>query len=241
MKKIVSFALWLLLAVSACASANQDQDEPTIPSTKIPYQRDVPLSVRSKMPRGGLTRFFGYVNVERTTLALHLYERTQKNESAPKGILLQKCVLNVFIERKVGNRRKFSLINSVSLNSIHYDSADFYHIDGFSTIGMNLLWLDPKQRKTPVIMMDAYLPSGYYQGTNLLVVFLKGLSHKPVVQGFGYGTSNASDGGVWRSFFNHTDERGFLMVKTTHVVNPDAGDGVVWLRWNGKGFASTNR
>src|SRR5688500_15887090 len=98
--RIVLITLFLTMSFPLTLRAQRQVD---VTENKVPYRKQVPSAVRSKMPRGGQTRFFGVSKLEPKgeLVAFHLYEVKGKNKDAPRTdnelpFSLPNCTLDVF-------------------------------------------------------------------------------------------------------------------------------------------------
>ncbi len=222
-----------------------------------------PAAVLKSIPSGGKSRFYGAVKLkfEGDEVFAHVYD-TKKTDSsrnrASYGVQdyapnerafqvlplrvtddptiyygVQRCALDLFARRKNGNLQH---VNSIQCNYVRFVNT---HFKSSETVGVTTTWLDPKQKKIPIINID-FRDEGVAGpiGTNMLVIFPKGLDAKAVAEGFGYGADNASTRNGWGWRFKGTDAKGYLTVESEHTESraESIKSKTTQLRWSGSYF-----
>ncbi|MDQ3815251.1 MAG: hypothetical protein M3347_15120 [Armatimonadota bacterium] len=238
-----------------------------ISTVKVRYSRLLPVAIRKQMPRGGKSRFFGISQLKfnRQNILLHVYDTKKTDFSsnrasygvkdyapserefqagplkvsvAGSGYGVQQVGLDLFV-RNIKADGKFQKINSVRFNYVRFVNAAY---PSHETVGVDVIWLDPKTKRIPIFKIDLRDPNGVLGavGVNMLVVFPNGLRGKAVVEGFGYGADNSTYSNVWYSQFNTLDSRGLLQVNSVHSKASIGKSIKTVLEWNGKYFMPTH-
>lgn len=215
------------------------------------------------MPRGGKSRFFGIsqLKLNGQNVLLHLYD-TKKTDFSPNrasygvknyapserefqaGPLkvsyygVQQVGLDLFIG-KGRVKSKFQKINSIRFNYVRFVNTAY---PSHETVGVDVIWLDPKTKRIPILKVDLRDPKGVLGavGVHMLSVFPNGLSDRAVVEGFGYGADNSTSSNVWGSQFDTLDSCGLLQVNSIHAEAAIGKATKTVLEWNGKYFMPTH-
>ena len=228
----------LLLALSVFATG--DAKASPVPSFEIkPLAANHVLSpeVRAAMPTGSHTRFAGVCQIPslQTRLLLHFYEvpfSAREMAMRVEGYANSNLRLDVFQRTAAKTSPHWEKINSVCIKANELDNGL-----SFDRIGFNWQWLDPAQRKMPILNLDLHDGNGFYgeTGYNILLVFPQGLRAPAVkdVSFYGWKQVNQYFGGT---NLNVLDERGLAMERSKSVEEGTELLGVSEARWNGHGF-----
>lgn len=232
---VISLLVHPVAAQQACTN---------VPGQRILYVRVVPTVVRNQMPAGAKSCFFGAFKLTATgpVLSVHLYNKNAKEELVPsyrRG--KYHFTVDIFQIGQASNIRekhyrfpkRYRFLNSFDLS---YQGTNWAP----TRFSAQLLWLDPKQRKQPIIKFDCFSKGIYGPlGDNVLAIFPHGLTQEPTVQSFIFGLWRASDTSGAKNSFEGVDEKGLLQISqqfylpTSEVPTPPP---IVW-KWNGKMFA----
>jgi len=138
-----------------------------------------------------------------------------------------------FVDLAPKSKRKvLQRIHSVRFNYVRSVNT---HFKDLQTVGVDLTWLDPESRKTPIFNVN-FRAQGVRSptGVNMLVVFPAGLAGEPVAEGFGYGADNSTDSNSWGWAFGAPDARGFLTIDSHFIERWD--ETLTHLQWNAQGW-----
>lgn len=215
--KNIKLLLACLLAVLSClpCMADEKADYPDF-VIKFNYLKQVPASVRVQTPAGFKTLQCGMsaIGERNEKVLLHLY--TFPNRA------MQNSYFDMFVLRQDQFRR----INSVKLPGI---SAE---IDQWS----NIVWLDVKTRKVPIVPISVAGKTGGHSGTCRLLIFNHGIRKQPTVQDFEHYLDFAS----LQVNFDRIDEHGYVVLNheywRTSGGPDDAEHEENLFYWNGQKF-----
>ena len=180
----------------------QGKIPPVVPE-QVSYSKAIPKGLWSFLPRGGTSRFWGESNItyHEKKVWVHVYDvrKTQFVKEATAEDGKQDSGLDLFVFSK---KHQLTLISSTLFT---YPRFGGYKRGGdFETIGVGVLWLDPKSQKMPIVDVLLNNPHGLY-GTitqDVICVFNKGIAEKAVVDSrFGKGDSNAANFVHWDTGF----------------------------------------
>jgi hypothetical protein len=134
-------------------------------------------------------------------------------------------IVDVF-ERKGKRKGKLRRINSVR----------FYPMEGFTMISADILWVDPKTQKIPILILGLRISDAFSGtiGSYVLVNFPRGFNSRANTQQYGFSSDNTQSDQVG---FNKVDERGFTMVTLFHRYYSGEGNKDTDLRWTGDKFS----
>ena len=255
----------LLLALTLCVLSPRlakAQDAKTaIGVQRVTYSRAIPKGLGAFVPHGGKNRFWGATNLKYNgqQIWVHIYdvEKTDFSESAKMSAVkyyaqdereLQISFFRNSLRYGAQKTNVDLMIISKSLRLKQISSTPFSYgrfgkknIGGSpETVGVETLWLDSPTRKIPVFKVNLQNPNDNREasGTNMLVIFPKGLSGSSVAEGFGYGSDNSSDGNSWSSEINSGDEKGFLKIVSNHSTYYRTTEST--LKWDGYTFVPTD-
>ena len=191
------------------------------------------------MPAGSHTRFAGVYQPPslKTRLLLHLYEvpfNAQEMETRVEGYADSKLRLDVFQRTAAKTSPHWERLNSVFIKADELDNGL-----SFDKISFNWQWLDPTQRKIPVLNLNFHDSNGFYGelGYIVLFVFPQGL-RAPAVKDVSLYGWDQMDKYFGEMELNALDEHGLAM-EHTESESPVEGTevlGVFEARWNGHGF-----
>lgn len=212
--------------------------------------QQAPASVRALMPKKAKHVFAGVWKmplldkgkVKSGEVLLHFYALPMRQiRSSGSNPTTQAYFLNIFTRSILNRKSHWRRLQAVRVGS----QGSYSFADSF------IMWLDPKQRRMPIIGLHLSDPADFTtSGNQVLIIFPKGLSDKPVVQSFVYWGTNSETLNVK---FDTTDERGFLVVIKSYqgqnaeaygFPKPDQGverfgdeQTHMNLYWNGKQFS----
>lgn len=181
------------------------QGEPTpVIAEKVSYSPAIPKGLWAFLHRGGTSRFWGESNIEYhgKKVWVHVYDvqKTQFRKGATAEVRREATAeegdqdsgLDLFV---FSTPRRLKRISSTRFT---YKRFGGYKRGGdFETVGVQTLWLDPKNQKMPIVQVALQDPNGLYGTfTNYAIcVFNEAVGKKAVVElRFGKGASN---GGAW--------------------------------------------
>ena len=195
----------LMFAGQSHAQQSKVELQKTQQPRRIAYTPRVPRAILKQMPNGQKTRFFGSFKVsqQEPTRFLHLYNAADaRNGFAPQ----QKFTVALF---ETAGKNRYHLIQRFPLNYNGWGWAP-------NTFGVQLLWLNPAQKKGAIIKIDAFDPHATYgsSGDNILLMFPEGLNAKPTIQTYTFGAWHASDTSGQDNWFDELDKNGLFQVKS---------------------------
>jgi hypothetical protein len=187
--------------------------------TPIPYLEIQPKLVRQAMPRGATSRFYGEARPDKKTkLLVHLYTRPKVPDDRENYLVS----LDIFSQR--GRQiQRLSHLNWVQ----EVDLRRF---------GMSLLWIDPKTRKIPALLIRNSEPEGFNGpfGLDFLMVFAPGWRSVLFKTDSEWGGNNsASD----YCRYDERDERGYMILTYDHNEGATGEHTYMRLYWDGKSFS----
>ena len=225
---------WNLLLIGALITAiSKSHAQSATKSTSaqpISYQKRVPAAILWAMPRGSKSRFYGTFRGApgEGTLAVNLSHSATENLEFTSSA--QKFWVDVFSLRGTGRRRTYRKLNAFPVAYNGWGWAP-------QTFGAQLLWLDARRYRVPILKFD-FTTQGDYgpSGDNVLLAFAHGWSKTPSLQSFNFGGWRASDTSGQRNTFDQRDENGQLQI-TTQIFLPTSAEqqpppGV--LKWDEK-------
>lgn len=227
-------ALLLVYVTSARPAHSQAQKTIVIPQ-RIPYISHLPAPIRRLTPSGTQSCFFGSfkLGLNKPTTMVHLYREAQEQT----GIVAESSFTLDLIEIESKSHTGKSRYRLLQRVPITYDGWDWVT----TKFGAELLWLDPAQRRYPIIKFNCLSASEYGpSGDHVLAVFTQGLTKKPTIQNFTFGAWHSSTTSGASNSFNTVDEKGLLQIQrqiylATNEVPKPAPE--IW-RWNGKEFTT---
>lgn len=232
----------LTLGVLVCSQSIIFSDDSTTstakaPIQKITYVRHMPAAVARKMPRGAKSCFAGWFKLtsKKPDLFLHLYSKNPKEliyDSSNTNNREYHFTVDIF---RIKQKKSVSILKLIRRFPLAY-MGQIWPPEKF---GASALWLDPKVHKMPILKFDCFGGDQYVAGYNVLATFPKGLTGKPVIQSFGYGSWRASDTSGQDNWFDEIDEVGLIQIRTQTYLSSDEipSPPPVIYRWNGKEFA----
>jgi hypothetical protein len=209
----------------------------TVPPQPITYIQTLPSAVTKRMPRGAKSCFFGYIQLPAKGLRIlvHLFDPNPAQEPT-KNTNSYHLVLHVLDDQG-------QLINVIHIG---YPSTGSGNLRNSSLFGAQLLWLDPKVCRKPILKFDTfgYGETGEPIGEHILVTFPEGFSHSASVQGIPFGHYSGSNTLGRSATFNNLDDRGLLEIHSSAFFNFEVqgkSSEAKWLlHWNGSKFAAIN-
>jgi hypothetical protein len=214
------------LLLSSCGTVRAGEVRAGENGVRVPYSRAVPSTIRTYAPRKAATRFFGTLRVEplHGEVFLHLYQAKQAPKARKKGSVAQPPYwLDIFTKEK----KRFTRLQHIRVPSN----------EGNWAFGAQLMWLEPKLQKVPVLMLEAMNSGNFYGPTASfqLLVFPQGLNGEVKTQIFApYADHNETTYFI----FDQLDESGLMVVKKVYQESGDKPIVDTILRWNGKQFAA---
>ena len=229
----------LLLTLALCCLAPRlatAQDAQTVTvAERVTYSRAIPKGLRAFVPHGGKSRFWGATKLKYNgkRVWVHVYnvrvinvvkgdELSAAKDYAPndrqfvvwalkEAPLLQESGFDLFI---VSKSRRLSRISSTLF---------FHRKDENETIGMEMLWLDPRTKKKPIFKANLREKRGFSgtPGLDMLIVFPDGIAKGTVKEGFTYGAITSSNEIFWGAVFDSLDESGNLIVRASYNENKE--------------------
>lgn len=172
---------WVLTAILA-SGVRADEEAPF---EKIAYSNRIPTFVKSAMPRGAKTAFYGSIVPSGTKkrFLFHVYalwpaEFLPENR---RGLLKTNFVLDIF------ESSKQTLINRASL---YY----FLGSSDFPLVEMKFYWLDFKKKTVPMLVVRFFSKGGYGPiGDEHFLGFSKGFAHSFRINSLTFGEWFSSD------------------------------------------------
>jgi hypothetical protein len=229
--KILWFALLAVLLSSQLTMA-QEAPVAVIPE-KISYSKTIPQSLKTFLPRGGKSRFWGQTKLrfENKPVWAWVYDAKKTyfkaGESNTNGI--QKSGLDLFVFSKPSRLKR---ISSIRFNYWKSSEAE--------TVGLESTWLDLKTRTRPVLRVKLQDPRGMYGmiSGDVLVVFEAGFKKAVTQIGFGQGNSNGADYSMWNTAFV-MDEDGQLNL--VYTEDGTGGSRETTYQWRRNAFKPVSR
>lgn len=192
---------------------------------------DAPKDVLAQMRQGGVSLKYWTAKIgpKQSDVLLHLYVVPKGKLGGAKGPVTRDD-MSSGIEPSPFFLDLFARENG-SLKRLN--SAQF--LENMSVGDVKTLWLEPKQRRGPIIAMRFGVCD---VGAWTLIVFTKGLSEEPTVQVFDYYcVHDAPD--EFFPCFDHVDKRGFLMV--CEEWSKRGKSGTRYHHWDGVEFKDRSR
>jgi WD40 repeat protein len=189
------------------------------------------------MPRGAKSCFAGSVKLRSSgpELLLHLYNVDPVNDFKGKheNDSLYHFAVDVF-EVKTTRHTKSKSYHFTKHFPLKYRGWPWPP----NRFGAQLLWLDPKERRQPIIDFQCISTGGYTSGFHVLAVFAGGLRSEPHVQSFIFGAWRASGSSGASVSFDSVDEAGRLQIRTQEYLDTSEipPPPPVTFRWTGKEF-----
>ena len=182
-----------------------------LPIIKVPYSKRLPNGVIRRLPHGYRSLFYGTAQIDAKgpRVAVHFYEGKDQSKNSTQTADYEereKCVIDIFTtaNAKKGTQR---------LNSIHFQRVKAKASE--EEYGVDILWLDPQQKRMPIIRLTLEDPDGAVgaAGSYILLVFPQGwtLSSMPK-SSFGEPLIRLM-AMLIISPFDSVDDRGLLMVE----------------------------
>ena len=202
--------LFCLLSVLMSAGQSHAQQPNVTPQrTQQPrpilYSPHVPRAILKQMPNGHKTRFFGSFKLLQNapTSFVHLYNSADTSDGVDPQ---KKFTLALF---EAVDRNHYRLVQRVALNYEGWHWA-------YNTFGAQLLWLNPAEKRGPIIKIDAFDPKATYgsSGDNILLMFPDGLNENPKIQTLTFGAWHSSDTSGQENWFDELDKNGLFQVKS---------------------------
>ena len=241
LSQILSFPVAVCLSCSSCmrvptpSATTRATTYPTLPAKQfvkpLPVQHainvseitQVPTTVRSKLPHGGVIKFYGGEKIDRdgNSLLFNFYSLSSRTDI---------CVLEVFILGR--GKRNPRFVRSIKVHYTEFSKSP--ELRKFDHLLAQMMWLDPKSKKVPVLRLKCFV-DGFYgpYGNNFLFVFKKGITKEVCVQQFSFGGDH-NEGHT--AYFNYLDNRGVMMptIRNSSVTHHER---MTYLRWDGQRFS----
>ena len=211
--KIKSFALSGLFAFCVCLPLRAEEEDTVKTQTpiRVLYSKKVPAFVRGRVPRGGVSKFFGVCKLKTSgpEVLFHLYSTATTNKAKDEHVSDTRLYVVDVFERS-SQKSKARLINS-----IQFDNS----FDDFTRVSADILWVDPKKKTIPILKFDLSVPNGFNGpfGSNVLVNFAKGFKGKATVQEFGNSVSGYGESS--RYYFYQVNGHGLMTIANASIVH----------------------